>query len=165
MSATMSLLGGGESGITDDVMNVAGSKECCGFKLSWKQRFYGWMICFLVGVVFSIGGCIALFLKDYTAFVLMVTGGTIISLLSSLFLSGPMKQIKNMFKETRYIATTVLFISIILTIVAALALKIIILAILFLIIQELALTWYMLTWIPGARMVLKQCCKSTCDMG
>lgn len=162
----MSLLGGSTEGrAADAVLNIThGSQECCGFKLSWKQRFYGWMTCFGIGILLSLSSTIALFLGDYVTFAVMVSCGTLIAVLSSLFLSGPMKQIKNMFKETRIFATITLFVMIVLTICAAVWWEIVALAIVFLILQELALTWYMLTWIPGARMVIKKCCKSTFEM-
>lgn len=158
-------------GITDSVLNAAGgSKECCGFKLSWKQRFYGWLGCFITGVVVSFLASLFLFFQEFVYFIFLVTIGNMTSLLSSLFLIGPWEQIKKMFKETRVFATIAVLVFMILTIMASIPDFFVkpgtqaIIPLLFLICQELALTWYMLTWIPGARMAIKKCCKSALDM-
>ena len=59
-------------------------------------------------------GSIMIFFANYTAFALLYSFGTFIALGSTLFLRGPVAQIKGMFKETRLFATIVLFVSIVL---------------------------------------------------
>lgn len=57
-------------------------------------------------------GTIILFFGNLTAFGLLYSIGTLTALASTLFLRGPVSQIKGMFKETRIIATVVLLVSI-----------------------------------------------------
>ncbi|XP_037083105.1 vesicle transport protein SFT2B-like isoform X2 [Pollicipes pollicipes] len=74
----------------------------------------------------------------------------LVSTHNTLFLMGPVKQIRNMFAKTRAIATVVVLISIVLTIVAA-ALGKKGLVLIFCIIEFLAMTWYSISYIPFAR--------------
>ena len=50
-------------------------------------------------------------INNLLAFGLLYTFGTLIALASTLFLRGPVSQMKGMFKETRLFATIVLFVS------------------------------------------------------
>ncbi|XP_012526790.2 vesicle transport protein SFT2A isoform X4 [Monomorium pharaonis] len=72
------------------------------------------------------------------------------------FLMGPFNQFKKMFASTRIIATILVFVSIGLTLFAALHLHNPGLALLFIIIQSLAMTWYSLSYIPYARDAVKK---------
>ena len=56
-------------------------------------------------------------------FAILYTIGNIISLCSTAFLVGPVKQIKNMFAEKRLIATIVFLVSMIITLVVAIAVR------------------------------------------
>ena len=70
---------------------------------------------------------------------------------------GPVKQIKNMFKEKRIIATIVMLVSLVLTLCAAFWWKKKMLALIFVVIQSLAMTWYCISYIPFARDAVKKC--------
>lgn len=119
---------------------------------SWTTRIKGFVICFVVGILMSLLGSFALFLSGgVTVFAIFYTLGNIISMLSTCFLMGPFKQIKKMFSPTRVIATIIVIVSIALTLVAAIVLQKALLALLFIIIQSLAMTWYSLSYIPYAR--------------
>lgn len=76
---------------------------------------------------------------------------------STVFLVGPLRQLKNMCAATRFIATIVYLLAIILTLLSAFLAKSALLVILCLIIQLLALIWYTLSYIPGARFLVKKC--------
>jgi len=99
-------------------------------------------------------------------FAIMYSVGNIISICSSFFLSGPWKQCKKMVAPTRAVATGVYVGSIALTLfvacykqtIPARALIIIVL----IIIQMLALIWYMLSFIPYARDFVADLCRRTC---
>ncbi|XP_020285141.1 vesicle transport protein SFT2A isoform X1 [Pseudomyrmex gracilis] len=138
-----------ESGIITQVMDQS--------TLSWSTRIKGFAICFIVGILCSFLGSFALFLqKGLAVFAVFYTLGNLISLASTCFLMGPFNQIKKMFATTRIIATLLVLVSIVLTLVAALHLHNPGLALLFIIIQSLAMTWYSLSYIPYARDAVKK---------
>ena len=91
------------------------------------------------------------------AFAVFYTFGNISALAGSCFLMGPIKQIKNMFKEKRLIATIVMLGALVLTLFAAFWWKKKLLALLFVVIQYLAMTWYCISYIPFARDAVKKC--------
>ncbi|XP_032666949.1 vesicle transport protein SFT2B isoform X1 [Odontomachus brunneus] len=129
--------------------------------LSWSTRIKGFAICFIVGVLCSFLGSFALFLnKGLAVFAVFYTLGNVISLASTCFLMGPFNQLKKMFAPTRVIATIIVFVTIALTLVAALHLHNPGLALLFIIIQSLAMTWYSLSYIPYARDAVKKTVES-----
>lgn len=143
--------------------------------LSWSTRLKGFLACFIVGVLLSFLGSFALFLnKGLTVFAIFYTLGNVTSMLSTCFLMGPFKQIQKMFAPTRLVATIVVLVSILFTLLAALKVSLVStiiylfhyhfylqwhkagLALLFIIIQSLAMTWYSLSYIPYARDAVKQ---------
>lgn len=128
-----------------------------GATLSWATRLKGFIACFVLGVIFSLLGSFLLFLGNYIPFAVLYSLGTITSLLSTMFLMGPCNQMKKMFQETRIIATIVMLACIVMTIVSAVVLEMAGLAILFCILQFLALTWYSISFIPFARTAVKKC--------
>lgn len=129
--------------------------------LSWSTRIKGFIACFIIGILLSFLGSFALFFKrGLTVFAVFYTLGNIISLLSTCFLMGPMNQMKKMFHSTRAIATCLVIGSIVMTFLAALVLKNAGLALLFIIIQSLAMTWYSLSYIPYARDAVKKTCSA-----
>ncbi|NXN18011.1 SFT2B protein, partial [Indicator maculatus] len=80
--------------------------------LSWGTRVKGFVACFAMGCLFSILGSCLLWAprKGLTLFAVFYTLGNIASIGSTLFLMGPMKQLKRMFEPTRLIATTVMLV-------------------------------------------------------
>ncbi|XP_011877274.1 PREDICTED: vesicle transport protein SFT2B isoform X6 [Vollenhovia emeryi] len=98
--------------------------------------------------------------KGLAVFAVFYTLGNIISLASTCFLMGPLNQLKKMFAATRLIATILVLVSIALTLFAALHLHNPGLALLFIIIQSLAMTWYSLSYIPYARDAVKKTVES-----
>jgi len=124
--------------------------------LSFQQRVIGFAVCVGIGILMEIGAFIALFQQEYTTFAVVNTIANILALAGTCFLSGPVKQIKRMFEETRIIATIVYLTSMVLTFVVALALKLDWLTIIMVIIQYLAMIWYGLSYIPYARTAIKK---------
>jgi len=130
--------------------------------LSWETRIKGFIICFVIGVLCSFLGTLFLFLhKGLVLFAVFYTFGNIISIVSTCFLMGPVNQIKKMFAPTRVIATVLVLVMFGLTLFAAIGLQKPVLALLFVIIQSLAMTWYCLSYIPYARDAVKKTV-STC---
>ncbi|CAF0968619.1 unnamed protein product [Adineta ricciae] len=128
--------------------------------LSWDTRIKAFGICLLVAVLLGIGSVIIYFLGgNLTGFAVLYTFAVIAGVASTIFLMGPMNQLKKMFDPSRLIATLVFIGSVIMTLVSALALKIGVLVLIFVIIQFLALAWYTISYIPFAREAITSCCR------
>lgn len=138
-----------ESGIIEQITEAA--------TFSWSTRIKGFAICFIVGILFSLLGSFAFFLHGgLKVFAVFYTLGNITSLLSTCFLMGPLNQIKKMFAPTRAIATIIVLVMFFLTLFAVFVKKNAVLALLLIIIQSLAMTWYSLSYIPYARDAVKK---------
>ncbi|XP_071800804.1 vesicle transport protein SFT2B-like isoform X2 [Asterias amurensis] len=138
-----------------------------GSSLSWSTRLKGFVICFVLGCLLSVLGSMFLFISfgtGLTLFAVCYTFGTLFSLISTMFLMGPVKQLKNMFKEKRLIATCLVLVFLALTLCAALWWGVAILAIVFCVLQFLALIWYSLSYIPYARDAVTKCCRGCLDV-
>jgi len=130
------------------------------FSLSMKNRLIGFAVCAGIGLAISIISCFfipALVTGNPAPFAILYTFGNIFMMSSTIFLVGPWRQLKNMLAPTRLIATIIYFAAMIMTLVAAFVVKSALLVIIFLIIQAGALTWYTLSYVPGARFVVKKC--------
>ncbi|XP_076205614.1 vesicle transport protein SFT2B isoform X2 [Aptenodytes patagonicus] len=115
--------------------------------LGWGTRVKGFIACFAIGCLCSLLGSCLLWVprKGLTLFAVFYTLGNIASIGSTLFLMGPMKQLKRMFEPTRLIATIVML------------WRKEGLALLFCILQFFALAWYSISFIPFARDAVKKC--------
>ena len=140
--------------------------------LTVKQRFYGFISCFLFGTfcsILSIGGILMAFLKP-TKFAILYSLGNLSSIGSTLFLIGPKSQCKRMFKQTRFVATCLFLLSLIGTIVFVFVVydsdnkiwwhKLVLLLLIFL--QFCTLIWYTLSYIPFGRKICKKICCAIC---
>ncbi|KFP05584.1 Vesicle transport protein SFT2A, partial [Calypte anna] len=121
--------------------------------LSFGTRVRWFAICFVAGVVCSILGTALLWLpQGIKLFAVFYTLGNIVALASTCFLVGPVKQLKSMFDPKRLIATVVMLLCLILTLCSVFWWdKKRFAAVLFCILQFLAMTWYSLSYIPFAR--------------
>ena len=146
--------------IVQDSTGIGQSEEnqslCTSLDLS--QRIQGFAFCFGIGLILSIGGTVNLYLMNYEAFSILYSLGTLVSICSSMFLRGPLNQLKSMMEETRIIATGLMLFFTFLTLMAGLAWKNPGLCMLFFICQYCASLWYMLSYIPFARDGIKKCC-------
>ncbi|XP_052651201.1 vesicle transport protein SFT2B isoform X2 [Harpia harpyja] len=115
--------------------------------LGWGTRVKGFVACFAIGCLCSLLGSCLLWVpkKGLILFAVFYTLGNIASIGSTLFLMGPMKQLKRMFEPTRLIATIVML------------WRKEGLALLFCIFQFFALAWYSISFIPFARDAVKKC--------
>ena len=159
-----------ESLVTSEGGLAVLTKDSACPSLPAKYRFWGFVICFGLGVFVSLLTSILFVAKTGDKkFAILYSVGIILALLSSFFLWGPMRQLKSMFKKTRVVATIMLLVILIFTLVFALALydedkkghKIIIL--LCVVLEYCALFWYTLSYIPFARTLFKKCCKCLCS--
>ncbi|NXS98128.1 SFT2A protein, partial [Jacana jacana] len=80
--------------------------------------------------------------------------------ISTCFLMGPLKQLKAMFEPKRLVATIVMLLFLVLTLCAVFWWNKKGLAVLFCILQFLAMTWYSLSYIPFARDAVIKCFSS-----
>ncbi|XP_055069112.1 SFT2 domain containing 2a [Misgurnus anguillicaudatus] len=121
--------------------------------LGWGTRLKGFIACMVIGIVCTVLGVCCLFIHNIgiILFIVFYTLGNLCSLISTMFLMGPIKQLKRMCDKTRALATTVMITCIVLTLCAAFWWKIFALTLLFVILQILAFAWYSLSYIPFAR--------------
>ncbi|XP_034439179.1 SFT2 domain containing 2a [Hippoglossus hippoglossus] len=120
---------------------------------SWTTRVKGFVACFVVGAACTVVGVCLLFLPriGLTLFIVFYSFGNICALGSTMFLMGPMKQLKKMCDKTRALATAIMITCLVLTLCAAFWWKNFGLALLFCILQVLSFAWYSLSYIPFVR--------------
>uniref|UniRef100_A0AAY5JYT6 Vesicle transport protein n=1 Tax=Esox lucius TaxID=8010 RepID=A0AAY5JYT6_ESOLU len=111
--------------------------------LGWGNRMKGFIACFVLGVLFSILGTCFLWIPrvGLILFAVLYTLGNIASLCSTMFLMGPLNQLKKMCAKERALATAVMLTCLVLTLCSAFWWKNNGLALLFCILQFLAFTW------------------------
>uniref|UniRef100_A0A6B2LMW9 Vesicle transport protein n=1 Tax=Arcella intermedia TaxID=1963864 RepID=A0A6B2LMW9_9EUKA len=143
-----------------DAVGSATANDSLCTSLSYKKRIIGFVVCTVLGVLLSLGGTFFLFTSNFTGFGIMYSLGNIIAISATMFLMGPVKQIKEMFKKTRVIATVVFLVALVLTLVLAFTVHIPVLILVCVIIQALAFAWYGLSYIPFAREAVKKFAKS-----
>ncbi|XP_034386603.1 SFT2 domain containing 2a [Cyclopterus lumpus] len=121
--------------------------------LGWGTRMKGFVACFVVGGVCAVLGVCLLFLPKIgiILFIVFYTFGNLCTLFSTMFLMGPMKQVKRMCDKTRALATTLMITCLVLTLCAVFWWKNFGLALLFVILQVLSFAWYSLSYIPFVR--------------
>lgn len=139
-----------ELGLTAQVLDAS--------TLSYSTRVKWFAICFAGGILCSILGSALLFLPGgIRLFAVFYTLGNIAALSSTCFLMGPLKQLKRMFEPTRLIATIVMLLCLALTLCSVFWWGKRGLAIIFCILQFLAMTWYSISYIPFARDAVIKC--------
>uniref|UniRef100_A0A8C7KQ00 Vesicle transport protein n=1 Tax=Oncorhynchus kisutch TaxID=8019 RepID=A0A8C7KQ00_ONCKI len=121
--------------------------------LGWGTRMKGFIACFVLGVLCSILGTCLLWIPrvGLILFAVLYTLGNVASLCSTMFLMGPLNQLKRMCAKERALATAIMLTCLVLTMCSAFWWKNNGLALLFCILQFLAFAWYGLSYIPFAR--------------
>ncbi|XP_029923984.1 SFT2 domain containing 2b [Myripristis murdjan] len=141
----------GQDGSSDstDILEAANQAST----LAWGTRVKAFLLCFVLGVSCSILGSCLLWLPGVglAVFAVLYSVGNLCSLASTMFLMGPLKQLKRMCAKERALATVVMLVCLVLTLCAAFWWKNNGLALLFCILQFLAFAWYGLSYIPFAR--------------
>ncbi|XP_069830486.1 vesicle transport protein SFT2A isoform X2 [Dendropsophus ebraccatus] len=127
--------------------------------LSFGTRVKWFAIFFVSGIVCSILGTAFLWLPGagIKLFAVFYTLGNVAALASTCFLMGPLKQLKKMFELTRLITTIIMLLCFICTLCAVFWWNKKGLALLFCILQFLAMTWYSISFIPFARDAIIKC--------
>uniref|UniRef100_A0A6B2LMD1 Vesicle transport protein n=1 Tax=Arcella intermedia TaxID=1963864 RepID=A0A6B2LMD1_9EUKA len=142
----------------DAVGAVAGNESACP-SLSFKHRIIGFISCTTLGILLSILGTVFLFMLNFIAFGVLYCIGNIVTVIGTLFLQGPVKQVKAMFDKSRVISTVVWLITLVLTLILAFTVQVPVLIVVFVIIQSLAFAWYSISYIPFAHKAIIGCVK------
>uniref|UniRef100_A0A3P9P4U0 Vesicle transport protein n=1 Tax=Poecilia reticulata TaxID=8081 RepID=A0A3P9P4U0_POERE len=89
--------------------------------LAWGTRMKGFLICFILGAVCSILATCLLWIPGFglPVFAVLYTVGNLCALASTMFLIGPLRQLKNMCAKVRALATTIMLVCLVLTLCAA----------------------------------------------
>ncbi|XP_071398302.1 vesicle transport protein SFT2B-like [Centroberyx affinis] len=134
----------GQDGGTDgtdgtDILEAANQAST----LAWGTRVKAFLLCFVLGVTSSVLGSCLLWVPGVglALFAVLYSLGNLCSLASTMFLMGPLKQLKRMCAKERALATAVMLICLVLTLCAAFWWKKNGLALLFCILQFLAFAW------------------------
>ena len=131
--------------------------------LDLKTRIIGFIISFVIGIFMMISSISQLFtlaLGGQRWFAVWYTCGNCVCLSSTFFLMGPKKQCELMMKPARKLTSMVLFGSMLACLFMAFAGISKIIIMIAIIIQFLALLWYVLSYIPGAQNLCSSCIKS-----
>ena len=134
-----------------------------GTTLTRTQRLVGAALCLTLGAFLTLLAPTLLF--SPRKFAVTYTLGNILSMGSTLFLVGPAKQLSNMFSSRdRSIAVTVFLSTMILTLYVALGLHSTLLALPCILVQTVAMIWYLLSYIPWLKnIVLSMLGRQTTD--
>eukprot|EP00571_Detonula_confervacea_P007253 CAMPEP_0172330950 /NCGR_PEP_ID=MMETSP1058-20130122/61669_1 /TAXON_ID=83371 /ORGANISM="Detonula confervacea, Strain CCMP 353" /LENGTH=202 /DNA_ID=CAMNT_0013048187 /DNA_START=1057 /DNA_END=1665 /DNA_ORIENTATION=- len=136
-------------------------------KLTYHQRIMGFGITFTCGYLMTFMS-FRLFIKlvegNPAPFVFLYTSGNIMSLMSSMFLSGPKRQCTSMFDEKRR-ATSITYLVSLACSIAVCFIPIptgpkIGMLVLLLLVQMLASLWYTLSYVPYGRAGAKRMLRS-----
>ncbi|XP_040285229.1 vesicle transport protein SFT2A isoform X1 [Bufo bufo] len=140
-----------ERGLTAQVLDSS--------SLGFGTRVKWFAICFVSGIALSILGSALLWIPGagIKLFAVFYTLGNVAALASTCFLMGPLKQLKKMFEPTRLIATIVMLLCLVCTLCSVFWWQKKGLALLFCILQFLAMTWYSISFIPFARDAVTKC--------
>nr|CCC95678.1 unnamed protein product [Trypanosoma congolense IL3000] len=119
--------------------------------LTLKERITGFVIVFALSILFSLMAWLAILSHSLRKYAALNTMSNIMSISGTMFLCGPVGQLKRMFDSTRWSATVVYLSSLVLTLVAAILLRSPLLTLMFMIVQYFAMLWYTLSYIPFGR--------------
>ena len=126
--------------------------------LTYTQRMYGFAICFCVAWFCSFLSVLAY--ARPTKFAILYTVAALASIGSTMFLMGPISQLKWMFKEHRAIATTIYLLAMAVTLYLAFTEASVLLILLAILVQFLAMVWYCLSYVPFGRRMAAKCMQS-----
>jgi len=127
--------------------------------LTYKQRLIGCASCLILGTLlslFSLASFAQLLLGNPGPFALKFTVGNLLSLGAATFLVGPRTQLRGMMAPQRRVASLVYMATLVGTLVAVFGFKRALLSLAFILAQQLALTWYILSYIPYGQTLAKK---------
>lgn len=125
--------------------------------LSWKNRIKGYLVCFILGNLLTLGGSLFLAYRQngLQIFAACFCIGNLLCIFATCFLRGPIHQLKVMFSPARRLATSLVLLFLSLALFSAFVLKDEMITIAFVCCEALALSWYSFTSIPFAKKATK----------
>ena len=132
------------------------------FFFLFKERLIGFILCFLLGLIFqimSMGSLVGVLLGRANKFAFLYTCGNIVSIFGTFFLVGPQRQFKNMSDPHRRNSSLIFLGSIVLTLISVYMFHSKLLTILCVIAQFCSYIWYIMSYIPYGRDCIAGICK------
>jgi len=124
--------------------------------MSFKDRVRGCIGCVCIGMVLSFLGFMSFWSGHIGAFGVIYTLGNLVALCSTGFLIGPKRQCRQMFQAKRAQATAAYIVMMVATVFCACAGGPKPLVFIFIFMQWCALAWYIASYIPYGRTMLKK---------
>ncbi|BBN04329.1 hypothetical protein MPTK1_3g03700 [Marchantia polymorpha subsp. ruderalis] len=121
--------------------------------MSRTHRMYGFGACMALGVIFLFISTTLIIMPEKFAFTF--TTANILLMGSTMFLIGPIRQLKMMFDPVRMCATVCYLLSLVMALFCALKLHSFFLTVIAIILEAIAIAWYALSYIPFARSMAK----------
>jgi len=153
-------LGGSGGGAKEDEGLVRVCK-CCP-PLSFKQRCIGAFACLAIGALLSLGSLSSLaklLLGNPLPFAFKYTLGNLLSLGATSFIVGPASQCRDMMAPSRKLASLMYFATLLGTLLSVFVLRSAMISLVFIVLQFVALTWYLLSYIPYGQTAAKSIAK------
>jgi len=143
-----------------------GDKDCCP-SLSRKQRIFGFVTSLVLGLVcFGLASAYIPFLVlKARKFSLLFSLGSVFTMASFSFMWGPCNHLKHLFSKDRLPFTLIYLTTLAGTLYFAMGLQSTILTTVAAVCQIVALTWFVISYIPGGQTGLKymtKLCTSLC---
>ncbi|KAK3265831.1 hypothetical protein CYMTET_25515 [Cymbomonas tetramitiformis] len=126
--------------------------------MSYTSRFYGFIICLVLG--FALSALSWLFYFNTPVFATVYTFGNLVALSSSALFWGPKTYWSMMFKKSRWIATSMMLLMMGVTLFVVFYTHDKLLILICICVQSACLIWYTLSYIPFARSLVTRCGKS-----
>ena len=125
--------------------------------MSWSTRIQGCILFSVLGFFSSIMGWVALSSGSFWKYSVLSTLGNVMSLFSTIFLMGPMRQCKLMFDPIRRSVTLAYLGAMVLTVLVAVSFRSATLCAMCGMLQYAALFWYSLSYVPYGREIVGNC--------
>jgi hypothetical protein len=141
--------------------NPVGHQSCFP-SMSYETRMKGFVGCFIIGWILSFCSVIAISIANINGFVLLYSFGNAVSIFATMFLMGPLRQLKSMFAPVRLLATLVFLGMLVTTIVVAIQTQNFVIVLVCVLLQFVAGLWYAISYIPYGEYTLSKgnCCRT-----
>jgi len=142
--------------------------SCPSLSLSYQERLFGCVTCFVLGFILSLGSTFRLAQLVHgrpAPFAVCYTVGNLLSLACTMFFVGPSTQCRTMFHAKRRHSAMLYIFFVGVTLMLCFAHTIphrtgfVLISV---ILEFLALSWYTISYIPYARSAVKRTCKKMC---
>lgn len=160
-----------EAGQTpNEAANLRASINSLCPSLSYQERMIGFLTCFVLGFLLSLGSTfrLARLARGNPApFALAYTLGNLLSLGCTMFFVGPCKQLESMLHAKRRYSALVYLLFMAVTLALCFSPHVphrVGLVLLSVVVQFSALVWYTLSFVPYGRSIVLTCCKRVVGM-